>query len=316
MNNRIYTVGGIGDILHGCLGIEFIIMNKVYDSLEWYIYTHAPVQLIAEFVEPYKSMMDIKIKVLDFENFRDMQMTNNLHFDLGQAEDYKLWYQNFELYPFEMDKYKFKDFTIIVHPFGSKFSSNYLTKVGYPTKDITYDTWRTLMLNIYPISTAHSKPIRNSIGFYGTRNEIENWPVLDRYTSNLKTPGTIHTIKSGTTAQSSTINNDIDLISEDLNLYDIKTLYEVVCAADLIIAADSSIKTMSLIAQKPTILVIYGDYADPIRDAKFIEPYENRDWYLGVNISNKKISNIPAQLDGAIKDFTKKAYEKYLQRSR
>lgn len=260
MSKYIFTiVGGIGDILLGFSGINNLLKQFKEEELKCICASH------------YKDA-EILLKNFNFEKqfynysnsfeFQDvilpkLEALSNYENYLGDVNIF-----NTTIYPDieinENDKYKAekiimnyeklfeqndnKVHLVGIHPFGSKFSNDYLTSVRrVPNKYIEPRMVAYLIKEI--------RKIRKNVVFaiFGSKEEEFFYDFIKE-----------------ALPEKSTIPVFNNNIWKSLAFVDF---------CHMMICADSAIKTYSCIKKIPTI-VLLGDYEDRVRDSKFIKPYE------------------------------------------
>lgn len=134
-----------------------------------------------------------------------------------------------------------------IHPFGSKFANKFLTEQRkVPSKNMPIE------FSIELIKTLDNTLQPTIFSIFGSKAEKEYYDIL------------IYNLEK----QLPNIKNRI--ISSFEN--DIWTSFALVESCNIVIAADSAIKSFSLIKKIPTIVTL-GDYIDGPRDSIFIDPY-------------------------------------------
>lgn len=276
MNKYKFKVeGGIGDILLAYSSIRKFIELYGKDNLTCILASHF--KHAEDLIKPF----DIETSFYYYKaNDELIDLHNNVFRQLNNDPDYigdssifeKDFYPEIDIpikYIKEAEQIVLNkhdmlntSFNIIgIHPFGSKFSNNFLTNVRkVPPKDIPLET-------LIPIIKTLASKLDNTIVFviFGSFEERNYFNALEY---NLK---------------------NINLIPVfDYNIWTSFALIDRYC--QLILAADSAIKSFSLIKQVPTVVTV-GDYQDQPRDENFIKPYENNNKFKFIRFQNKIIES-------------------------
>lgn len=228
-------------ILAGGLGDILIAFDKVRNFENTFKDCDTNIILLShnkqatELLKPFKSQVYFNYYE---DNLKLMYYLENLK----QLDHCIVPLENFtgSIYPqIENPSYQFakqESFTIGIHPFGSSFSNTFLTAAKYPSKDLD-DSMIDSLISI----VSNDGDVRFHI-FSGPNEKLA-------------------------------IRRDA---YDNIMFHNNKPLWEVLAWADVcdcVIAADSFIKSYSAIKQIPT-LVFAGNYSDPIRDQKFLDPYK------------------------------------------
>lgn len=245
--------GGIGDLLLEMDRLESLpdFLNR--DQFEVLVASHAKnIEHLFEHLdykfrfiyfnsqdqkkEVYQLLSDLNkqddfevIKIRDFFKSLSLTMSNYLD-DRGGFVDHIKTYSS---------KLNIKNNSPIIgiHPFGSKFSNDFLVRCNnYPSKNIPSEIIKGIVDYI-------DTTFKNSHTYIlGLKDEIDSLEIEPK---------------------------------DNLTLFTSSSLWEsfsIVDNCDLLVGADSVMKSFSCMRKIPSI-VFLGDYSDPTRDPRFITPY-------------------------------------------
>lgn len=233
MEKKTFIVmGGIGDILLAYDGIKTLIDTFKEKNLKCYLFSH------------FKHAPDLLSRFYfeqEFIYYKNQAELDNLRDTLDKIQSDINYVGNVNdfnnsLHPLIENKYQI----IGIHPFGSEFSNDFLvSKRNVVRKDLSLNF-------VVDIVNKINKQYPHTIFMiFGSDNEY-GWYYKNTFDANATV---------------------IPVFNSDIN-----ATISLVRKCDLVIAADSAIKSISCIMHIPTIILV-GDYKDPIRDEKFIIPY-------------------------------------------
>jgi hypothetical protein len=233
----VLIVGGIGDILLSLDGLKKVVELFGEKNIQCLLFSHYnnPTILLKDF--PRLSISSYHYDTND----QLKKLLATIHYEhpnyIGEAKDFSN-----NIYPdigFKKEKV-YPNKQIGIHPFGSSFSNEFLTgQRKVISKNLSIEFVHKLVDLLYDKYGCCCE-------IFVTKNEFGEW-AKNYDLSKLK--GTF--------------------FANYPNIWD--TFYQV-SQCDYIIAADSAIKSYSLIKKIPTTVLV-GDYEDPIRDQTFLNPY-------------------------------------------
>jgi len=264
-----WLTGGIGDLLLEMEWLEILPQFLTRDQFEIMVISHA------KGIKPLFDHLDYEFTFVEFSSHSQKKEILALLSSLEKERGYEVikLEKFFTSLDIRRDKYlsdrnkliprirllapapkDLKHKTIAIHPFGSKFSNEYLTSVAnFPPKDIP------------------SSIVKGMIDFIDTNFSSYHIYVLG-------------------------LSDEIDTLelepSEHMTLIRSNSILEsfsIVENCDLLIGADSAMKSYSCMRKIPSI-VFLGDYKDPQRDSKFIQPYFDEGVIYPIYF-NEKIDN-------------------------
>lgn len=238
---KFIITGGITDILLAHDGLNRLCIAFGKENLECYLLSH--------YLDALRLISHLGI-LTHFYYYQDNNEFQNILLELnpiinhssfvGDITDWNETTYPEILYPSYFSPKKIEDYklTIGIHPFGSKFSNDFLTRTRKVySKNFPID---------FLINVVHALSLDNEI-FIKIFLSTEE---LDLYSDKLLP------LK----------NNSI------ISYHNIWESFEHVDTLDLLIGADSAIKGYTAIKRIPTIVLV-GNFEDYIRDKKFINPY-------------------------------------------
>lgn len=236
--------GGIGDILLMSAGLTELGLTYE-DELRGIVLTHF--KGARQLIEPHGI-------VADYYYYRNQHELNKLyeeivfpiqnddHF-LGHAKLYGYGHYPEIVWPHKKPTVDVRLPAIAIHPFGSEFANDFLTNTRRVTsKNFGRDCLLTMLTEIRETFGAGYHIYL--IGAPGTEKEWLDWVL--QYTK---------------------VEN-VHIVCEE----NIWHAFQIIDECNGVIAADSSMKSFSLIRRRPTV-VLLGDHNDEYRDTVFIRPY-------------------------------------------
>jgi hypothetical protein len=261
------TTGGIGDLLLCRGGINALIEQFGEDNLKCVVFSHFKdaASLMKGYNFPiesyhYQSEADFQQRIVP--KLRNLEFSTEGY--LGDVRKY-----NDTMYPdIEVpDEYRTEKeperIHVVIHPFGSPYSNEFLTNTRcVPPKDLTVDFVKEIVTKWDPQSEVYFSIIGHPSEYWFFEELM------------VRTKG-------------GNIN--------EIFVKDIWYALAAVESADLLIGADSAMKSFSAIKKVPSIVVL-GGYEDRVRDSKFITPYQNDDIIHPVHFSEEADLNLDLAL--------------------
>lgn len=242
MKSIFWINGGIGDIILSYSGVEKIIELLGKDEVKCYLTSH--------FKDAPSLLKHFGIEV-EFEHYTTWQQLQAIFAKIPKLDNYiggprdfikheEQFYPNINLPEKSIDfrVRKNGDTIIAIHPFGSAFANKFLTEQrSLFSKEIDPAFLDKVIRNVR-LEFPSTKFI-----VFGSNDEREYFKLL----------------------------------KERQGVYDcfgrsILDVFRLIGVCDLVIAADSAIKSFSAAKRIPSIVFV-GDYPDPIRDIQFINQY-------------------------------------------
>lgn len=240
--------GGIGDILLCGEGIQELLDTYDPENLSCLLFSHY--KQAPRLLDPY----NIPVFFWHYEDNDDYQrifkekiavLQDSSHF-LGHAKLYGSSSNPTIRWPHDFRRIKVPKRAIAIHPFGSPFSKFWLTTQRNDafSKDFTHEFLGKL---VEQITTRFGNDV--DIYIIGAPSE-RKW--FDEFLGYHDSPLLVPVFEE-----------------------DIWTAFDVINQCEVLIAADSAMKSLTTIQGYPSTIVLLGNYADPTRDQLFIKPYED-----------------------------------------